>query len=130
MFINAIADSNIWTFKTSTSNFFSYFSTNTDSTRQPRQKTFVFLTPNSYLHDYINLVIPEGSAVTLDGITIPQSELVTVPGTTHRVYRTEVSDGVHIIESEKPAALTVYGYDAAVSYGYPGAMGLKNLVNP
>lgn len=94
------------------------------------QQTFVFLTPNSYLHDYINLVIPEGSAVTLDGTTIPQSELVAVPGTTHRLYRAEVTDGVHIIESEEPASLTVYGYDAAVSYGYPGAMGLKNLLSP
>jgi len=94
------------------------------------QSKFVFLTPNSYLHDYINLVLPQGSVATLDGVAIPAGQLETIPGTSHRVYRAEVTDGVHIIESDAPAGLTVYGYDAAVSYGYPGAMGLKNLVTP
>ncbi|MBR59058.1 MAG: hypothetical protein CMH54_13700 [Myxococcales bacterium] len=94
------------------------------------QSKFVFLTPDSYMHDYINLVIPQGTVATLDGVAIPADQLETIPGTTHRVYRAEVTDGVHIIESEAPAALTVYGYDTAVSYGYPGAMGLKNLVAP
>jgi hypothetical protein len=31
------------------------------------------------------------------------------------------------MSAESPAALTVYGFDGAVSYGYPGAMGLKKI---
>jgi len=89
------------------------------------QKDFVFLTPNSYVHDYINIVSPPGNTITMDGTPIPMSEFVSVPGSDRIAYQVEVSDGVHTVEAAENISIVVYGYDASVSYGYPAALGLK-----
>jgi hypothetical protein len=89
------------------------------------QKDFVFLTPSSYVHDYINMVSPPGNTITMDGEDIPMSAFVAVAGSDRLVYQTEVSDGVHTVEAAEAISIVVYGYDASVSYGYPAAMGLK-----
>jgi hypothetical protein len=89
------------------------------------QKDFVFLTPNSYVHDYINIVSPPGNTITMDGAPIPMSNFEAVPGSDRLAYQMEVTDGVHTVEAEAAISIVVYGYDAAVSYGYPAAMGLK-----
>ena len=65
--------------------------------------------------------------MTLDGQQLPQGDFEPIGDGSYTVYRGEVSDGVHVMKSEAPAGLTVYGFDGAVSYGYPGAMGLKKL---
>lgn len=91
------------------------------------QTDFVFLTPNTYKKDFINVVVPSGVQVTLDGQQLPPGEFEPIGDGSYTVYRGEVTDGVHVMKSEAPAGLTVYGFDGAVSYGYPGAMGLKKL---
>jgi hypothetical protein len=93
------------------------------------QQDFVFLTPNTYKKDFINVVVPAGAQVTLDGQNLAPASFEPIGDGSYVVYRGEVSDGVHVMKSEAPAALTVYGFDGAVSYGYPGAMGLKKLAD-
>ena len=89
------------------------------------RKEYVFLTPNSYLEDYINVVVNEGASIVLDGVPIPPNGLEAVPGSTFKVYRTKVGDGVHTLTtSGGNASVIVYGYDDDVSYGYPGGVGL------
>ena len=53
------------------------------------------------------------------------SNFIAVPGSDRLALQMEVSDGVHTVTAEAPISIVVYGYDAAVSYGYPAAMGLK-----
>lgn len=81
------------------------------------QDRFVFVTPDKYLFDYVNIVCEAGTTVTLDGETISSWEPL---GGGFVVHRTPVSDGVHVIDSSAPCTVTVYGYDNHVSYGYPG----------
>jgi len=89
------------------------------------RKEYVFLTPNSYLDDYINIVADPGTTVTLDGAALSQGGFQAVPGSTYRVYRTKVADGVHTITATGGnVSVIVYGYDDDVSYGYPGGVGL------
>ncbi len=90
------------------------------------QKDFVFLTPDKYALDYINVVGPAGVTVQLDGQTLAAADWDPT-GNGHVVYSGLVSDGVHVLTADSPVSLTVYGYDSAVSYGYAGAMGLKSL---
>jgi len=91
------------------------------------QSNFVFLTPDSYLLDYINVVSAPGTSISLDGAALPESEFEAIGATGYRVYRSAVSDGVHTLEASAPVSVLVYGYDASVSYGYPGGLGLKSL---
>ncbi|MEC8023091.1 MAG: IgGFc-binding protein [Myxococcota bacterium] len=88
------------------------------------QNEYVFLTPDSYIEDYVTIVTNEGTDVTLDGITLPSNSFVTVSGTSYKAYRQRVIDGVHRISATGPVSITVYGYDKDVSYGYPGGLGL------
>lgn len=93
------------------------------------RKEFIFLTPNSYLEDYVNVVAPTGAVVQLDGQTVAPAQFATVGASGHGVYRTRVSDGVHVVKSDQPVGLVVYGYDDDVSYGYPGGLGLEALTD-
>jgi hypothetical protein len=38
------------------------------------------------------------------------------------------NDGVHSLRSDEPAGLMVYGFDAFVSYGYPGGSNLEEII--
>lgn len=88
--------------------------------------SFVFLTPDAYLQDYVNIIAPTTATyVKLDGNNISLSNFVPVGASGYGVYRTQVSDGVHTLVSDQRMGVVVYGYDNDVSYGYPGGMGLS-----
>lgn len=91
------------------------------------QTHYVFLTPDSYKQDFVNIVAPAGTTVQLDGVAIPAAQFEPVPGSSFVVHRTQVIDGPHSIEATAPVGLIVYGYDRDVSYGYPGGLGLADL---
>ena len=46
-----------------------------------------------------------------------------------QVARFPIGDGVHLLISDEPVGVIVYGYDEYVSYGYPGGLNL-NVVDP
>ncbi len=89
---------------------------------------YVFLTPNKYAFDYINIVAPTDASVTLDDIVVPPGNFVPVgPGNSGwKVARLAVTDGVHKVVATKPVGVTVYGYDRDVSYGYAGGLNLSD----
>ncbi|MFT5430348.1 MAG: hypothetical protein ACI9OJ_001022, partial [Myxococcota bacterium] len=87
------------------------------------QKSYVFLSPDSYVEDYVNVVIESGGQVVLDGGPFPASP-EAIGNTSFVTLRAKVSDGQHRISADKPFSITVYGYDRDVSYGYPGGLGL------
>lgn len=90
--------------------------------------SYVFLTPDAYLRDYLNVIAPmNAQKVVLDNNQINPAAFVPVGSNGYGVYRTEVTDGVHTIWSDKKIGIVVYGYDNDVSYGYPGGMGLLEL---
>ncbi len=118
---------------------------------------YVFLTPDKYRFDAVNLIVPTGQAVYLDGRELRQEDLhfrlgrdilkdMTDKGYDHpwqlgvtfgdykmigdgewSVWRVVVPDGVHVAQSEKPFGVIVYGYDRYVSYGYPAGLNLEDL---
>jgi hypothetical protein len=90
-------------------------------------ESYVFLIPDAYLDDYVNIVAPEGAAIYLDDALIPQSEFEVVGLSGLAVHRAKVEDGVHTVWSIEKFGIMVYGYDNDVSYGYPGGLGLADL---
>jgi len=90
--------------------------------------SYVFLTPDAYLTDYLNVIAPlDAQKVVLDNNQINPSSFVPIGMSSYGVFRTAVSDGIHQIWSDKKIGIVVYGYDNDVSYGYPGGMGLLEL---
>jgi len=95
---------------------------------QQFMESYVFLIPDAYLEDYVNVIAPlDANTVVLDNNQINPSSFVPVGSSGFGVYRTNVMDGVHTIWSDKKIGIVVYGYDNDVSYGYPGGMGLMEL---
>jgi hypothetical protein len=91
------------------------------------QESFVFLTPDSYAQDYVNIVAPAGVSVIMDGAVLPPGHFSPVGNSGFSVYRTAIPDGAHTISAMGKVGILVYGYDKDVSYGYAGGMGLKSL---
>jgi hypothetical protein len=90
--------------------------------------SYVFLTPDAYLRDYLNVIAPlDAQTVVLDNNQINPASFIPVGSSGYGVFRTAVGDGIHTIWSDKKIGIVVYGYDNDVSYGYPGGMGLLEL---
>lgn len=118
---------------------------------------YVFLSPDKYMFDCVNLIVPVGAVVHLDGEEVIAEDLTFRPireiqtelkdkglsqpsdlgiqfgdysliGTGKwGVYRLVVSDGVHTAVSDQPFGVIAYGYDQYVSYGYPAGLNLEDL---
>lgn len=89
--------------------------------------------------NYLGIVFDEAntSGIEVDGMAIPASSFITVPGTTtYKAINHPVSVGVHTIRAlpktganaVPKAGVTVYGFDVFVSYGYTGGLDLNNIV--
>ena len=87
------------------------------------QSTYRFLTPSTYLADFVTIVAPANTQVLIDGVGVAASNFASIPGSTYAVARVAVSDGTHELVANKPVGLTVYGWDRDVSYGYAGGIG-------
>jgi hypothetical protein len=90
---------------------------------------YIFLTPEHYDEDYVNIVHPPDAVITIDGWSL--EDIVLPIGThdlgDHIVLQVQIPDGVHVITGDVPFGVTVYGYDCDVSYAYPGGLSLKAI---
>ena len=91
------------------------------------REEYVFLSPNKYLEDYINIVAPVGAQVTLDGANISAASFTVIGATGYMVARLKVADGVHSVKSDMKVGVIAYGYDDDVSYGYTAGLNLQDL---
>lgn len=86
------------------------------------REDYVVLTPENYTRDFLTIIRPAGEAITLDGSGVDSGIFVAVGSGEFEVGTVEVSAGVHSLEAAVPFAVNAYGYDQAVSYGYPGGL--------
>lgn len=88
------------------------------------------LTPDDYSHDYVTITRPAGATVNLDGTAVADAEFSPVGAGTWEVAAVEVQPGVHVLDGAEPFGIAAYGFDSAVSYGYPGGLNLVSTVGP
>ena len=88
---------------------------------------YVFLTPDKYVEDYVNIVAPGDATVTLDNVPVGAGYFSAITGSTYKVARLKVGDGVHRISADQPVGVVVYGFDRDVSYGYVAGLNLQKL---
>jgi len=86
---------------------------------------YIFLTPKNYLEDYVTVIAPEGTDVTIDDDDLSGSDFEAIPSTDWERARIRLDPGVHHLKSTRPVGVVVYGYDDDVSYAYPGGAQLE-----
>ncbi|MCB9730394.1 MAG: IgGFc-binding protein [Deltaproteobacteria bacterium] len=89
-------------------------------------KEYSVLTPTGYLEDYLNIIAPPATNITIDDQPLTTA-LVPIAGTSFAVARVTVQPGVHTVKGDQVFGLTAYGYDCDVSYAYPGGLKLQAL---
>ena len=88
---------------------------------------YVFLTPNAYKEDYVNIIAPTTAFVQLNGVDIGADKFISIEGSQFMVARIPLNDGTHTLKATEPVGIVVYGYHDDVSYGYPGGANLFDL---
>ena len=86
---------------------------------------YSLLTPDRYNEDYVTVIRPVGSLVQLDTTELPATDF-HVFGTGEYEYSwVEWEPGPHNLVGDAPFGVIMFGYDTAVSYGYPGGLNLN-----
>lgn len=90
---------------------------------------YLFLIPNTFLYDFINVVAPVGTQFVLDGqpVSLNCTPVGTIGNTSYCAAKLAISDGVHRISADKQFGLMVSGFDQFASYGYIGGIGLQPI---
>ena len=121
------------------------------------RKEYVFIAPNKYKFDCVNIIAPVGAKIHLDGKLLTEDELTfktileiskmmdaqkvdqpvdlgikfgdyrMVGDGKWAVWRLVIADGVHTVTSDQKVGVISYGYDRYVSYGYPAGLNLQDL---
>jgi len=101
------------------------------SVEQFRTK-YVFLAPDDYLVNYVDIVAPRGAKPRLDGMAVTET-----PDSlgTYEVYRVKLGPGPHGVGShtltaDKAVGIQVLGYGLYTSYHYPGGLNLSAIAPP
>ncbi len=89
---------------------------------------YTFLAPASYTYNYVNIVAPQGTTVTIDGAAIDASEFSAIGSGGFVVARHAVPGGAHDIRGSHNFGIVVYGYGSYTSYMYPGGLNLETIV--
>ncbi len=89
------------------------------------RSNYQVITPEGYSSNWLTVARSAGVPVTLDGGPIAE-RFTSFGGGQFEIAWIPVDAGVHRLESEEPFLLSIYGYSAAVSYGYPGGLNLRS----
>ena len=87
------------------------------------RQDYVLLTPSGYRNDYISIIRKSGESVTLNGAAVTAT-FAPIGGGGWEVGHVEVQAGIQNLEGSAPFGVMAYGFDTAVSYGYPGGLNL------
>jgi IgGFc binding protein len=92
---------------------------------------YVFLAPNSYDTNYVNVIAPAAATVVLDGVALADNEFEPLGNGAMKVSRHTLDRAqFHFAQSKKPFGLVVYGYGQYTSYMYPGGLDVKRFSPP
>lgn len=92
---------------------------------------YVFLAPTDYDVNYVDVVMPPGTALTLDGAAVtPTTEPISADYVIARVSLPDVSGGSHVLTGDQAFGIQVVGYGSYTSYMYPGGLNLELIAPP
>jgi hypothetical protein len=92
------------------------------------RSNYQFIAPPSYAENWVNVIAPNGAAVTVDGANVTGfAPIGSSSGysVAHVALCTGGCSGVHSAASASPFGIEVYGYGLYTSYMYPGGLNLN-----
>lgn len=91
---------------------------------------YVFLAPTDYPVNYVDVAMPTGTMLTLDGVAVNVTpEAVGAYGVA-RVPLPATNGGAHVLEATQAVGIQVLGYGSYTSYQYPGGLNLGVIAPP
>jgi hypothetical protein len=93
---------------------------------------YVFLAPTDYEENFVVVVEPTGTTVTLDG-RVATASPAAVGATGYSVQRLPLDagqGGAHLLMATRPVGIQVMGYGSYTSYQYPGGLALERISAP
>lgn len=93
---------------------------------------YVFLAPNDYKTNFVDVIAPAGTKVDLDSTDVT-SKLTPIAGTDFLIGRLELvnaGDGTHVLKADKPVGIQVLGYGDYTTYMFPGGLNLGEKIAP
>jgi hypothetical protein len=93
---------------------------------------YTFLAPTDYDVSFADILIPNGTAVKLDGKPLTATP-EPIAGSDWSIVRQQLSSGMngaHRLEANEPVSLQVIGFGHATSYYYPGGLNLNRISLP
>lgn len=94
---------------------------------------YVFLTPGSWLENWVVIAAEVGSTVSIDGAT-PAGCVIApagvLDGVSYEARRCPLTEGVHGLSGDKPFGIVAYGYGTAGSYAFVGGADVKRIYEP
>lgn len=90
---------------------------------------YIFLIPETYEYDFINIAVNKQAQLQLDGQLLSMDEAEPIGSSGFVALTLPIGPGFHRLLSSIPSALVVYGYDYNVSYSYVGGLNF-NVIAP
>lgn len=87
----------------------------------------IFLVPDTYSHQFINVAFAAGTELTLDGVAVDLAAARTIGGGDWRSLVIPTSGGYRVLVASQPVGVLVYGYDHNISYAYNAGLDFKAL---
>jgi hypothetical protein len=93
---------------------------------------YVFLAPDDYAENYVDIVAKPHAMITLDGqpLTAPRAPVGAGGYSVYRVKLGPGQAGAHALTASERVGIQVVGYGTATSYMYPGGLDLANIAPP
>jgi hypothetical protein len=89
--------------------------------------SYTFLAPASYTYSFVNIVLPMGESVMLDGQPVTSPAPKPIGNSGYGVIRKAIAGTPHTMTGTKPFGIVIYGYGSYTSYMYPGGLNLSVL---
>ena len=86
---------------------------------------YTVLVPEGYTENWVTVIRPIGVDITVDQTPLMLSFSSFADGQWEMGYL-QLEPGVHVFQSSQPFGLIAYGWDQAVSYGYPAGLNLRS----
>jgi len=82
---------------------------------------YALMVPPNYNTNWVTIVRTPGTPITVDGAPVSAAWKTFAAAGWEYAY-VKLEPGIHAVEGDAPFSLSAYGYNNAVSYGYPGGM--------
>lgn len=91
------------------------------------RRELIFLVPDTYTYQFINIAMSAGSELTLDGVAVDTANAKAIGGSDWQSLVVPVGGGYHKLAASQPVGVVVYGYDHNISYAYNAGLDFKAL---